>query len=175
MSTLNDHKKLNKRHTTAGPDSHRISNNKQHVEFVDNRPSFVKQRMLQNIANANSNQTIMCQGRNARRHTNKAATANALAAGRAGGVNRATTFGANWATLNWRTHIKNHNRSILKGQPVRTSNGKTIFNLNKGEQIVIDQGGRYWRHFDGVANYFDASGTAWPNLPAHHPTTHFLV
>jgi len=128
----------------------------------------------QNLSSVNPNkQSTQLANDKRRKKQEKKHKAKELEDGRQGGVIRNQQYNANWVQRNWREHIKSLKRKILNQQ--RTPTGKTIFNLTNGEQIVIDQGGQYWRHFDGNNQYFDADGNAHPNQANFHEKTHFLI
>ena len=134
----------------------------------DNRPETIVQRKLATVLNNTVQPLQFSRGSKTQKAKRKKEAEAVLAAGRAGGAARAVGFGGNWAKRSWRDHVKDLGMAPAKGGPMHTETGKTIFNLTNGHQIVIDQAGKYWRHYDGAANYFNADGVADADLARTH-------
>jgi hypothetical protein len=83
---------------------------------------------------------------------------------------RVIEFGAHWQIKGWRDHIKNLGLKPVSGAGSggSTESGKTLFDLNNGDQIVCDLNG-YWRHLLANEHYADDRGA--PNQD--NAKTHF--
>lgn len=136
----------------------RASRNSNNSSFIEDNRGITDLTSVAQLANSGSK----------KKKAKKAAKA-ALAAGRAGGGVRAGAYQQNWEKRDWRSHIKGLGMTPAKGGPLRTGNGKTIFNMTNGHQVVVDQGGKYWRHYDGTGSYHDKHG----NVSADNEETHF--
>lgn len=135
----------------------------------DNRTESVIQKKQNTSLNSTRQPLQFSRNSKTQKGKRKKAAAVALATGREGGAARAGRFAHHWAKRDWRKHVKDLGMTPAKGSPTRTETGKTIFSLTNGHQIVIDQAGKYWRHFDGVGGYHNAAGV----IDADNENTHF--